>query len=61
MRVPQTQKQSNDSYKTLPPNHLGKINENDDNSSAKLFVSDDDIEAKGTQFLDEIGKSMGYG
>ena len=59
MRVPQTQKQSNDSYKTLPPNHLGKINENDDNSSA--FVSDDDIEAKGTQFLDEIGKSMGYG
>jgi hypothetical protein len=64
MRVPQTQKQSNDSYKTLPPNH--------DNSSAdesgapsrregKLFVSDDDIEAKGTQFLDEIGKSMGYG
>lgn len=61
MRVPQTQKQSNDSYKTLPPNHLGKINENDDNSNAKLFVSDDDIEAKGTQFLDEIGKSMGYG
>ena len=72
MRVPQTQKQSTDSYQTLPPNHLGKINENDDNSSAdesgapsrregKLFVSDDDIEAKGTQFLDEIGKSMGYG
>jgi len=72
MRVPQAQKQSTDSYQTLPPNHLGKINENDDNSSAdesgapsrregKLFVSDDDIEAKGTQFLDEIGKSMGYG
>lgn len=76
MRVPRTQTQSKDSYKTLPANHLEKIMEHDDKGKGapgiaenmalslkegKSLVSDDDIEAKGTQFLDEIGKSMGFG
>jgi len=76
MRVPRTQTQSKDSYKTLPVNHLEIIVEHGDTNSeavgvdenmgssekqGKSFVSDDDIEAKGTQFLDEIGKSMGFG
>ena len=76
MRVPRTQTQSKDSYKTLPANSLEKILEHDDKSEVapgiaentalslregKSLVSDDDIEAKGTQFLDEIGKSMGFG
>ena len=76
MRVPRTQTQSKDSYKTLPANHLEKIMEHDDKGNGapgiaenmasslkegKSLVSDDDIEEKGTQFLDEIGKSMGFG
>ena len=76
MRVPRTQAQSKDSYKTLPANHLEKITEDDvkgteasgiaENMASSRkegisLVSDDDIERKGTQFLDEIGKSMGFG
>ena len=76
MRVPRTQTQSKDSYETPSANHLEKIAEHDDKDKdapviaenmasslkeGKSLVSDDDIEAKGTQFLDEIGKSIGFG